>query len=973
MRVDAVKSQDFTNKVAKSLPLKGSKSFHPNVISLSQYMSRPVSFTGSRNKEQVIFIGAESDPYSKAGGVGTVMKDYRSFTTSENEVEIIPYYGAQKDENNNMSPLKDEDGDYIMHTNKGDIKLELVTQKQMQWGKCTDEKIMLFRIKGEKEKQTYFVYTDATASMNKPYANGYAYRSGAKAKNNGWWGDPYAEFSKASVELLPDVIRDKGQDFDPATIVCSDSQTAFVVEYMAQKSADGNEDYTGIKPTYVGHNMGPGYCGETSMQNMFVDLGATPEQIEKIEQDPMYTQGLLGDEYFKPFVKNALDETGTASAVMIPIYYAKKERANGEGYVKALTVVAEEYAKSLAENPQSAHNIHDNLKQLYDEGSFHGILNPLNDTSINAAKKLPNERYNEDCKDKDTIVLFNGENGKQSDEEPVIGKNAAVIPGGSYPAFKIYPDNPTYEEMREVKNYNKANLLHRLSASDTTIISGNPNKTVKVNPEAKGVYDGPVIRQDLIEKIQYQGKGDEVPLFVSWGRADTQKGFDITLDAFEKFAKTEEGKNAILIIGAGLDGSDESKKIEAKITNMLKDPDLQGRVVHIDGWAPAYAMASAADAAVFPSRFEPCGLTDLEAMKYYCTPIVANTQGLAQKNFDPRIESEAEKATSYKTTHEFNLLKSQVEPIIKAYAYGDKNALEAVKKEFSIFADGDSYDSSLFEDFAKKYSEFIKEKKNSGEELPDNWDDWDELSKQYDFKYKGFARDLKDGILSAELTEAMKSSVSADNNTKKTIFTNLKNLETGWKTNGNLHPDGKSSYEAYRTLHLQPDYSAPVQEDVLAVSDEDIKTTIENRQSKDLTDRLKAYAAGALTGIGAVLIGKIGKAGRADIDNKIQEMAEASKRDASKIKELEERIARLIKTNRKNLIITGILSAAGAALVTFGLMKKFGKKDEILTQDTFVKSEPPVIIPELPSSNTVYLTPSFNDFKGALEYSKKGA
>ena len=61
-------------------------------------------------------------------------------------------------------------------------------------------------------------------------------------------------------------------------------------------------------------------------------------------------------------------------------------------------------------------------------------------------------------------------------------------------------------------------------------------------------------------------------------------------------------------------------------------------------------------------------------MKYYCTPIVVNTQGLKQKNFDPRNKEEHDKATSYKTKHEYNLLKSQVQLILDAYKNGDEEA-----------------------------------------------------------------------------------------------------------------------------------------------------------------------------------------------------------------------------------------------------------------------------------------------------------
>ncbi|MBQ3641760.1 glycosyltransferase, partial [bacterium] len=659
-----------------------------NVISMSDYMAaRTVSFGKKDAKQdQVIFIGAESAPWSKKGGVGTVMQDYRDFGSPKNQIEITPYYKAGKDDSDNTIPLQDDNGYYMKDSGDKEIRLVKVAEKEMQWGKLTDEKIMLFKkqsAEGENACPSYFVFVDDVSNMKVPYESGHNYRSGAKAPNNGWNGDPYAKYSKAAVELLPDIIADvnKGRaqddEFNPATIVCSDSQTAYVYEYMAQHAEkDKNNDqsaYYGIHPTYVGHNLGPGYCGETSMRNMFVNLGATPEQIKKIEEDLMFQQNILGDKYFEPLVKEALDANGNASAVMIPIHYTQKGEnatANGEGYGKMFTVVAEDYAESLATNPQAANNIYPFVNKMREQGVFDGILNPLNDPKLNPTKPVPNAPYTKEL------------------TEEIDGKTV------TYPAFEVYPENPTYEQMRQVKNTNKARLLRRLSAHNTDIIGPKING---INSEDENkTY--PLIREDLIQKIE-NGEGDDVPVFVSWGRCDTQKGHDITLNAFKEFAKTPEGKNAILLLGAGLEkGNPESQKIEETVAEMLKDEDLKGRIVHIDGWAPGYAFASAADYAIFASRFEPCGLTDLEAMKYYCTPIVTNTQGFKQKNFDPRIDAEKHKATSLRTQHEYNLLaKEHIQPIIDGYVSGNKAATAKVKKEFPLFKDANGkYDDKLF-------------------------------------------------------------------------------------------------------------------------------------------------------------------------------------------------------------------------------------------------------------------------------------
>lgn len=924
------------------------------VVSLSEYLASPISFRG-RNKEQAIFYGAEASPFSKQGGVGTVMKDYGMLLDSKDEVVVTPYYRATRDKNTGkVVPLKDNDGDYVMETAEaGTQKLDLVAQKTMQWGKKTDNNIMLFRLKDEKDNRVhYFVFDETTAEYEKPYqapksATKFTYATGAKSPNNGWEGTAYAKNSKAFVELLPDLIADKakqGDDFNPATVVCSDSQTAYTHEYLVQKSLN-DKNYDEIKSTHIGHNLGPGYCGETSMQNMFVNLGATPEQIKKIESDPIYKQGLLGDDYFKPYVKETLDETGVANANQIALHYADKSRANGEGFIKSFSVVAEDYAESIATNPQAAYNIHQAAKKLYNDGVFNGILNPLEDPDVDATKKLPQRacpRYNEDCIDIDETC---------------------------YPAFDVYPKNVSYEQMREIKNSNKQKLFERFSAKDMTIIAGNRGKRAeetRINPEAKGVYDGPAIKPELIDLVK-QGKGDEVPLFVSWGRLDTQKGFDIATDAFEKFAKTPEGKNAVLIVGAGLiKGSEESEKVENKIKGMLADPDLQGRVVHIDGWAPGYAMASAADAALFTSRFEPCGLTDVESMKYYCTPIVTNTQGFKQKNFDPRNANEAHKATSFKTQHEYDLLKSQVQLIVDAYANDDENAKEKVKAEFPTFYKVDeqgnkTYDDSLFVEFVKDYKDFMGAKKSelleeygSEDKLPENWNDWDELSKSYSFKFGGFARKLKDAILTSETADAISAYMATPKETKAEMFKNLKALNTGWKGNAVLHPTNESSAEMYKKLHMMPDYSAPVKADVIAKDDAFIDNQIQTGQKNDVEKRVGSYVLGALTGVGAMLIARYTEAKQAipgieeitkQSENIIKELNEKVASSADKIKTLEQQLVSqselnnkisdlttklddLVKSSNKKIAIAAVAGAVGAAAVTFGVTKLVQKKSK---------------------------------------------
>jgi len=114
-------------------------------------------------------------------------------------------------------------------------------------------------------------------------------------------------------------------------------------------------------------------------------------------------------------------------------------------------------------------------------------------------------------------------------------------------------------------------------------------------------------------------------LFCVISRLTAQKGFDLLLEALPTLL--EQG-GQLALLGSG------DAKLEAAFADTVRsNPGQIGAVFGYDE-PLSHQLQAGADAILIPSRFEPCGLTQLYGLRYGTLPIVARVGGLADTVID---------------------------------------------------------------------------------------------------------------------------------------------------------------------------------------------------------------------------------------------------------------------------------------------------------------------------------------------------
>lgn len=791
-----------------------------------------ISFKGG-NKDQVIMIGVEVPPYNKSGGVATVMQDFRAlritdsdpevtnaiknsfdFYKQNNKVLVDPIYNGFKnyDENGMIksievpripkglpddNPFKKYEGEYFQTTNDKigkyssieeffkNEKLELgnvngkgargnvfilkpVGEKQtLDFGGLEHSETRLFRVQMEsggvlRNTNDFKVFTDLTASLPSPYAQG-GYSTVPGKVSQTWKGVADAKAMKSIIDFMPQICEEVSKDgvkFDPATLVLNDSQAGYTTEFLAQKVTEGKEFWKGKKGVFIGHNLGDGYVQRTSYMNMFMNI-ADKELRNAVYNDAEFTAaakegGEEVEKFFKKLLpKECIDMQGQVSPFKNTVYWAQR------GLVTKIIPVSEAYAEALANDPEFAPSIHKYLKELQTQGVFEGNLNAFENVEFDPTSNQGPPGYMQKTYDIN-----------------VNGKSLKIEPLSVFDAEKIKEGAVDTKHVREIKRQNKVKILQRFEKDVLDSIKKDKNESI-FNEIVLGLGNKKAevhgfIKKEIIEEAKKANS--KVRMISGWGRIDAQKAMDSAMLAFVKYVKENPSdKHSVLFIGGP--NNSESEKCINIIKKFANDKDIAGRMVFIDGFLPNKPFASASDFTVFPSRFAPCELTDLESMKMFASPIVTDIQGLGQKNFDATFAGELEKVTGYKTKHSFTI---HLDELKKQLGEEDNKALDnAVKKFRNSIKDGIK---------GKEVTEaMIDEQILKNGAL--NW--------KYNFEV---LRPFRDKLIEQELSGLYKRALIEDNGKpiQDTMLQNLRKLKTDWEHNGALKKDGISSAEKYR-------------------------------------------------------------------------------------------------------------------------------------------------------------------------------
>ena len=218
-------------------------------------------------------------------------------------------------------------------------------------------------------------------------------------------------------------------------------------------------------------------------------------------------------------------------------------------------------------------------------------------------------------------------------------KNGAVnaMKTGIMFADKITTVSPTYskeirwdyygEGMQDILNIRGGDLIGILNGVDYSEWNPETDPMIYKNYSIDSIKDKKTNKYEFLKQMGLPDDADfDLPLIGMVSRLAEQKGIDILMKRLETYLFHSNFRFALV-------GSGEQRYVEYFNYLAWKYPN---RIFVYIGYNNqlAHRLICGSDFLMLPSRYEPCGLTQMYALKYGTIPIVRSTGGLADTVFE---------------------------------------------------------------------------------------------------------------------------------------------------------------------------------------------------------------------------------------------------------------------------------------------------------------------------------------------------
>jgi len=274
------------------------------------------------------------------------------------------------------------------------------------------------------------------------------------------------------------------------------------------------------------------------------------------------------------------------------------------------------------------------------------------------------------------------------------------LKAGLQSAWALTTVSPTYaQEIRSADfgmgldgliNLRSADLHGIVNGIDAHVWDPATDKHLAANYTAETLEKRAANRKAVEERFGLDDSPGPILCVVS--RLTWQKGMDLLAEIADDLVAAGA---KLVVLGSG-DSALEGQLFAAASRH-------RGRIGVVVGYdeALSHLMQGGADAILIPSRFEPCGLTQLYGLRYGCVPVVARTGGLADTVIDA---NEAAVAAGVATgfQHDPNSAAALLQAIHRVVAaYKDSDVWRSMQRA------GMKADVS-WERSAKKYADLYK-------------------------------------------------------------------------------------------------------------------------------------------------------------------------------------------------------------------------------------------------------------------------